>query len=347
MRKPIIGVALLAAIIFGAGYTIGQVKGVTLSSAAGSRQSGQQQAGLSRVFGTVAAINGDNLTITSALDRHDTQSSITNIVLAGTTQYSTRTPSGLSSATRSAIQVGSNVEAVGTLNADGKTLTASRVVILPAGVLMHGMRPDLGPHAAGQVTAVSGNTITIKPGTGRWDEQSTVTTVVVNGSTQYQSPSIGGAASSTSQGSVKVGSFILATGALSADGKTLTASKVVVSPNGLPMGRAGHFGGPGASGQVSAVNGDALTITPLAGGWRGPSTVTTVLLTGTTQYFTRSVGGAGPVSAAKSGITVKSFISARGTLSADGKTLTASRVEILPHAPTDAATGSAEVWPSA
>jgi hypothetical protein len=57
--------------------------------------------------------------------------------------------------------------------------------------------------------------------------------------------------------------------------------------------------------------------------------VTTITLTSSTQYF------AGPgASATKADIKTGSFVIARGTLSSDGKTLTATQVMVLPSAPT-------------
>src|SRR5579872_7082 len=181
-----------------------------------------------------------------------------------------------------------------------------------------------GPHAAGTVTAISGDTLTIKPFTGPRGQSSAVTTVLVSSTTKYVSRPT----TAASQSSVKVGTFIVATGTLSSDGKTLTAQEVMILPHGLKSGGLGHLG-PDAGGQVTAVNGATITVKPFANRDGAQSAVTTILLTGSTQYLAPK-GGA---TAAKSAIKVGVYIRAEGTLSADGKSLTASRVEILPNAP--------------
>jgi hypothetical protein len=187
-----------------------------------------------------------------------------------------------------------------------------------------GFRDAGGPHAAGQVTAINGTTITIKPEANHPGEQNTVTTVVLTSNTQYLTP---GTTIGSSKDSIKVGSFIVAEGTLSADGKKLTASRVVVLPNGgLPAVRKL---GPHAAGQVTAINGNTITIKPGVGRGGVPGTVTTIVVTSSTHYLT----GPDP-SATKAAVKVGSYVIARGTLSSDGKTLTATHVVVLPSAPT-------------
>jgi len=90
---------------------------------------------------------------------------------------------------------------------------------------------NAGPRADGQVTAINGDTITIKADSdqGQTNEYGNVTTVVLTNSTTYQADHNG---SATTKASIKVGSFIIAEGTLSGDGKTVTASKVSVMPDG-------------------------------------------------------------------------------------------------------------------
>lgn len=180
-----------------------------------------------------------------------------------------------------------------------------------------------GPHAAGQVTAINGNTITIKPDANDPDQKSSVTTIVLTGSTQY----FAGPQTTASKASIKVGSFIFAVGTLSSDGKTLTASHVGIAPNGRP-GKFVRITGPHVAGQVTAVNGNTITIKPAAFKPDTQNAATTVVLTNSTLYFAAPDAGA-----SKSSIRVGSFIVARGTLSSDGKTLTATHVIVLPSAP--------------
>jgi hypothetical protein len=127
--------------------------------------------------------------------------------------------------------------AQGTLSADGKTLTASRVVVLPTAPTAGGFG-DFGPHAAGQVTAINGNAITIKPSVNRGGAPGTVTTIVVTSNTRY----LTGPDTSATKAAVKVGSYVIARGTLSSDGKTLTATRVVVLPGAPTFGPFHGFG---------------------------------------------------------------------------------------------------------
>ena len=97
-----------------------------------------------------------------------------------------------------------------------------------------------GPRADGTVTAVSGNTLTVRAdgnhGPSPSNEYNNVTTILLTSSTKYQS----GFGQSGGSKSIKVGTFIIAEGNLSADGKSLTATKVMVGRGACP-------GGPGSS----------------------------------------------------------------------------------------------------
>ncbi len=108
----------------------------------------------------------------------------------------------------------------------------------------------LGPRADGTVTAVNGNTITVKPdgdrGPSPSNEYEKVTSIRLTSSTKYF-----GAPGQTAKASdIKVGSFVVAEGTLSSDQTTLTASKIMAPPKqgppyfgrppaGLPSGRFG------------------------------------------------------------------------------------------------------------
>lgn len=185
------------------------------------------------------------------------------------------------------------------------------------------------PRAAGKVSAINGNAVTITPLPGRFGASS-VTTIDLTGTTQYMA----GFGNSADKSTVKVGSFLVATGTLSVDGKTLTAARVMVLP-GVPLfGRRHPFGGfhrfagPHADGQVTAVNSNSITIKPDATRAGEQESITTVMVTGSTRYF----AGRG-ATAGKSSVTTGAFILAEGTVSADGETLTAGRIIVLPHGP--------------
>lgn len=110
---------------------------------------------------------------------------------------------------------------------------------------------------------------------------------------------------------------------------TPTASQSIPDGSG-PGGRGRNT--PHADGTVTAINGDTLTIA--AGSDPAGSTeytgVTTVVLTGTTQ-FDAGHDSTGAIN--KSSITVGSYVIVDGTLSSDGKTITASRLGIHPGGP--------------
>jgi hypothetical protein len=171
---------------------------------------------LPREGGLVSAINGTTITIKG---RNGTAEVIH---VSGSTRYQ----KGGNVATLNDVTPGVAISAEGTLNSDG-TLTAQQVIIQL-------------PRVMGQVTAVSSGTYTL---TGRNGSTITVTT---SGSTTYINP--GG--SSAQAPSITKGSFILAQGVLSADGKTLAATQIVVMPaagtgdwGGSRMGRGGWMDG--------------------------------------------------------------------------------------------------------
>jgi hypothetical protein len=90
------------------------------------------------------------------------------------------------------------------------------------------------PHAGGEVTAVSGSTITVK------DRDGTSVTIKVTGSTTYD---VAGATAKLSD--IKVGMFLVAEGTQNSDG-SLTATSV----------RAGDHDGPGGRGFGHGPDGD-------------------------------------------------------------------------------------------
>jgi hypothetical protein len=180
-------------------------------------------------------------------------------------------------ASLSDVQVGSVLNVEGAVT--GTTIAATKIEIVL-------------PERAGVVTAVNGNSLTLTGFDAR------TYTISTGSSTVYQRA---GQASTASD--IAVGSLISAEGTLSSDGSTLNALEVTIEL-------------PHVAGQVTAVNGNTLTVQSPDG------TTATVLLTGTTTY---SAGPQG--TASKSDITTGSFIVAEGTLGSDGS-LTALQVDI-------------------
>jgi hypothetical protein len=162
--------------------------------------------------GTVDSVGSNSFTITTAAGKTVT------VNVSSSTTY--RGAGG--SASFSDVHKGAVVIVKGTAGTNS-SVNATAVAIVP-------------PHAAGKVTAINGGALTIQPPSGNLGKlASTVTTVVTNGSTTYFAPG----SSSTGFGAIKVGSYIAATGTLSSDGKTLTATKVIVAPAGFSPNNLG------------------------------------------------------------------------------------------------------------
>ena len=112
---------------------------------------------------------------------------------------------------------------------------------------------------------------------------------------------------------------------------TQAASAAATTTTQTAPDQGGHQDGaqdaPHADGTVSAINGDTLTISVGAdsAGTTEYTGVTTVILTSATQY---DAGHDDTGTISKSSIAVGSYIIVDGTLSSDGKTLTATSLRI-------------------
>jgi hypothetical protein len=245
--------------MFGVGYLLGQLGGPSISLAAGgtqkhaakrvahkkttSRKAQTNATGNTSVAhadGTVTAVNGDTITVKADADRVGSTeyTKVTTIVLSGTTKY--RAGEGATTATKPAITTGEYIVAEGTLSSDGATLDATLVSVGMGGPGHGGPGPGgraSGPHADGTVTAVNGDTITVKADAdpSGSTEYTGVTTIVLTSSTTYDAGR--DATSSTTKPTISVGEHIIAEGTLSSGGATLTATQVSVHTDGQ--------GGPG------------------------------------------------------------------------------------------------------
>ena len=150
------------------------------------------------------------------------------------------------------------------------------------------------PTEVGVVTNVSGTTLTLTTFGGATH------TVTVSASTHYQK-----AGQSATLADISSGTAIVVEGTTTSNG-SLNAVRVTIQE-------------PRVSGQVTAVNGASYTVS----GAFGQSY--TVATTSSTTYVNAD-GTTASASAVKTGVA----ISAEGTLSSDGKTLTAQRVIIAP-----------------
>jgi hypothetical protein len=160
---------------------------------------------------TITAISGSNLSLETADGWTRT------ITVDADTTYS---ESGDTIALGD-LSVGDEIAFRQTLEDDGSWTIDAVVVILP--------------HVGGEVTAVSGSTITVEQRDG------TTATITVNGDTEYQ---VNG--DNAALADVEVGMFLVAAGTENADG-SLTATDVRAGERGMG-GRGGFHGGPGPNG---------------------------------------------------------------------------------------------------
>lgn len=180
---------------------------------------------LPQVLGVVTNVDGTTLTMTSF------DGSTHTITLSSSTRYQ----KAGRTATSSDVTAGTAIVAEGTSTSDG-SLNALRVTIQV-------------PRLDGQVTAVSGASITISGRDG-------ATYTIDASNADYVNANDSAAAASV----VKSGVFITAEGTLSKDGKTLTTLRIVVMPASNAAGgfgpHGGHsglgFGGPDGSAAGSA-----------------------------------------------------------------------------------------------
>jgi hypothetical protein len=219
----------------------------------------------------------------------------------------------------------------GQINSSAGAFAASKHATAKASGTPGTPRP-VTPHADGTVVSVSGNTITVTPDadTNETGEYTGVTTIVVNSSTTYRGVS--------GVSAITAGTFIIAEGTVSSDGKTLTATSVGVggpgSHGGHGGGHGGHgAGGPHADGTIVSISGNTVTVKPDADTNETDeyTKVTNVLLTSSTTY------GHGQTKAA---IVAGANFMAGGTLSADGTTLTATTFEVHTAGPKPVATAA-------
>jgi len=244
LNKPLIATTLLAVGTLGTGYAIGQIAGSTPSFAAGGTHSHSTShslhtnvtnpAAAAHADGQITAVNGDAITVTPDADRAGSTeyTGVTTINLSSATKYGAGRGNA-ATATRPAFAVGQYIVAEGSVSSDGKTLSATLVSVGHGGHGFGGPGHMFGPHADGTVTAVNGDTISLKADADQTgsNEYTAVTSVVLTSATTYD----GGrdSAPSTTKPSITVGEELVAEGTVSNGGATLTATRVSIHPSGL------------------------------------------------------------------------------------------------------------------
>lgn len=228
---------------------------------------------------TVASVSGQTIST------KDASGAAVTVNVTSTTQY-TRLGK---TASFSAISAGETIHVDGTRNSNG-SITASRVDIEV-------------PTYVGQVTAISGNTITIK------DRQGASQIIHTSSTTTVER-----ADTSSSLSAIATGDYIAASGAKSSDG-SLNAEQISVQL-------------PHAGGQIQSISSSAITVKD------GRGNTTTIHLSASTRYMTVTMGTNGPTRSATTFSALKAgdYISAEGVKNSDGS-LNAEVVSVLPGAP--------------
>ncbi len=207
------------------------------------------------VFGTVASISGSTLTVTSKNKEAEDGKPVTATYTVDASK-ATVTKNGAAS-TLANIAVGDVVMVEGTVSGTSVTATAIR-----SGMMMGGRGMGREGHGIlGTVASVSGSSLTV---TSKKEDSNTTTTYTVDASKATVTKN--GAASSLAN--IAVGDMVMVQGAIS--GTTVTANMIM---DGLPQGqmmKGGMIppnsivkgdGQPIVGGNITAINGSALTIT--------------------------------------------------------------------------------------
>jgi hypothetical protein len=246
--------------------------------------------------GTVTAVSGNTITVQGGGPASN--GATRTITVNGDTLYFTGGPGQSAKASLADVQVGGRIHAEGTTDSSGN-FTAVLVRVE-------------APSAGGEVSAVSGNTITVKAG-GPASNGATQT-ITVSGSTTY---TIGGPDSTTagSLADVQVGTRIRATGTLNGDGSLSAAAVRIDQPpstTGTPP--TPPVGGPRGHGDVTAVSGNTITVQD--NGPAGAGATQSITVTASTVYL---VGGPGSVTKGSlANVTIGTHVHAEGATDSNG-----------------------------
>lgn len=355
MRRSLLVMPVLVVLVFSIGYVVGQGRSHSTPSAAAAtenlavsnmsatdptvRPSWTHPFSGTRIFGRIEKISGDLVTV--SLPNHffglGGHAPINQIQITANTKLYTR--HGVSKAATT-LKVGSFLAATGTLASHNTVMRATYVLVFSEPRMATGpnrLSPEI-PAVTGKVTAISGNTLPISSNIGWWTRPSTVNRVVETTGTHYFS----GPFQVASRSSVHVGSIVSVRGAVSSNGKTITASTVTVAPAMPHIVRPGMFGIRGSlrlprlpglfqhrlvEGKVTAIvvsNPQVLTVQSPAF-FKTSDSLVHVDMTNKTQY----VSGL-DTKASVDSVKVGSYILASGTTSNTGNVLTASTVRVLP-----------------
>ncbi len=229
------------------------------STQGGPWQGGQGHSGMmggpntprNGVFGTVASVSGNTLTVTSKGFGTNTTATTYTVDATNATVMKSGSASSVS-----AIAVGDTVMVQGTVS--GTSVTATKI---NDGQFKGGMGRGMGmrPAVVGTVASVSGNTITVTSN-GMGPNQSTTPTTYTVDATNATVMKNG---ATTTVASIAVGDTIAVQGTVS--GTSVTATKIrdgVMQGNGAGSGpQIQGNGEPVLAGTVSSVSGSTITLT--------------------------------------------------------------------------------------
>ena len=248
----------------------------------------------------MTAVSGN--TITVAAGGPNVNDATTTITVDANTVYMLGGPDKATTGSLADVKTGSRVRAEGTDGGNG-TVTAILVRVE-------------APRAGGELTAVSGNTITVQ-GRGPAGQGGT-TTINVSSSTQY----VTGGPDSTTAASLSdmvAGVRINAAGALNGDGSfNATTVRIDQPPTTTDTGQiptaTNRTKGPRGDGTVTAFSGSTITVA--AGGPNATGATVTINVTSSTIYL---VGESGSITKGSlSDVQVGTHLHTEGTTDSNG-----------------------------
>ena len=205
------------------------------------------------ILGTVSAISGNTITVTSRNNDEDNGGNAKTYTVDASN--ATITKSGAAS-TLSSVAVGDTVMVQGTVN--GTTIVAKSI---NDGVTkVPGMMGDNGFGVFGTVTAISGTTLTI---TSKAPEKGTNTTTTTTYTVNAGSATVTKNNAASSLSAVAIGDTVMVQGTVS--GTTVTAAKIndgmMMKGPGKPGVTITGNGQPVIGGAVTVISGTTLTVT--------------------------------------------------------------------------------------
>ncbi len=273
------------------------------------------------VMGTVTAVNGNTLTVTSNGPKNSaTTATVTTYTVDATNAKITKGfGKNASTITASSVAIGDHIAVTGTIS--GTSVTATSVVDFGTAPANSGMRDGVGMNknrVMGKVTAISGTTLTISGRNNASDTINAANAAVTKGS-------LGTVPVASSLASIAIGDTVAVTSATPISGTSIIASTIV---------DFGIITTPNPSnyliGTIASVNGTTFTVTthswkvPNSGATTTAPTPTTVTLVTTSATTVTNNNVAGAVSSLAAG----QMISARGTLDASSNTFTATSIRV-------------------